>query len=115
MSQNPITRRAYVIRPRQELIDHLLAAAEPDLIGICEEPTVVMTEPLPFEGKLEGFRSLILKRCKEAFLNNLFDFEPFTDLSQRNVLLGEQSSLVETFDRWWTTEEVDTLEIPTSW
>lgn len=48
--QNPIIRRAYIIRPRQELIDELTAAGGSDLVERCEAPNVVMAEALPYEG-----------------------------------------------------------------
>lgn len=115
MSQNPTIRRAYVVHPRQELIDRLLQVGEADSIGIYGEPSVVMTEPLPYEGKLEGYRSLILSKCKEAYLIDLFQFSPFSDALQRNALLGEYPSLVEVFDKWWVAEEANTLEIETTW
>lgn len=115
MSQDPIIRRAYIVRARPELIDRLVEFGASDLIGICGEPSVVMTEPLPYEGKLEGYRSLILKKCKEAYLADLFQFEPFNSVPERSALLGDYPSLSEIFDRWWVAEEADTLEIGTSW
>jgi hypothetical protein len=97
------------------LLTQLQALGEIDLAGICCDPTVVMTEPLPYEGKLESFGQLILTKCKEAFIADLFVFEPFSDPVQRHTILGTQSTLTETFDQWWTAEQVDTLEIQTTW
>lgn len=115
MSQNPLTRRAYLIRPNQELKAHFLEMEQQDLIDSLLIPTVVMTEALPFEGKLEGYRTLIQTKCKEAYLTDLFALEPFENLSERQTLPGDQTSLIETFDKWWILEEVDTLEIATTW
>jgi hypothetical protein len=113
--QNPICRRAYVVRPRQDLLDRLREIGEEDLLGLCGEPSVVMTEPLPYEGKLEGYRALILAKCKEAYISDLFEFEPFSDSAQRVKLLGDHETAVATFDQWWTAEKADTLEIKTTW
>ncbi len=115
MSQNPLTRRAYLIRPNQELKAHFLEIEQQDLIDSLLIPTVVMTEALPFEGKLEGYRALIQTKCKEAYLTDLFALESFENLSERQTLPGDQTSLIETFDKWWILEEVDTLEIATTW
>ncbi len=108
-------RRAYCMRPRPQLahrMETLGLAEDFDFIG---QPVVVMTETLPFEGKLEGYRALILRRCKEAFLQEFFEDGPLSDLSLRETLLGEDLVLAEAFDLWWTAEEVETLEIKTTW
>lgn len=85
-----------------------------DIDYLCQ-PTIVMTEALPFEGKLEGYRALILEKCKEAFLEAFFRDGLFSDASQRDALLGQGISLNESFDLWWTAEEVETIEIQTTW
>lgn len=113
--QNPSSRRAYCIRPRPELAGRLELLGMADELDFLGEPTIVMTESLPYEGKLEGYRSLILQRCKEAFLDALFDDGPLSNLPQREALLGKGTSLTAAFDLWWTAEEVDTIEIQTTW
>lgn len=113
--QNPIIRRAYVIRPRPELSQRLEALELSEDLDFLGQPTVVMTEPLPFEGKLEGYRRLILRKCKEAFLQELLEFEPLATESHRIALLSAETPLEQSFDQWWTAEEVDTLEIATTW
>lgn len=86
-----------------------------DDLDFLGQPTVVMTESLPFEGKLEGYRALILGRCKEVFLDALLQDGPLSNLAQRETLLGQGTSLSAAFDLWWTAEEIDTMEIETTW
>lgn len=66
-------------------------------------------------GGLEDYRSLILKKCKEAFLSDLLEFEQLSILSLREGMLGKCGDLSETFGRWWVAEEVETIEIKRSW
>lgn len=115
-TQNQSLRRAYCIRPRPELVARLKAIGldSDDTEFLCQS-TVVMTEALPYEGKLEGFRALILKKCKEAFLNELFAFAPLSELAHREALFGKDSQLADAFELWWLAEEVETIEIQTTW
>lgn len=115
MSQNPSVRRTYIIRPRRALLDLLALLGHSDFIESCKVPTVVMTEALPFEGKLEGYRTLILKKCKERFLAHELSFLPLSDTELHAKLVGVHSSLVEAFDTWWESEEAESLEIQTDW
>jgi hypothetical protein len=114
-AQNPLMRRAYLIRPRAELeaAIHNLGLSEDT--EYLMQTVVTMTEALPYEGKLEGFRSLILAKCKEAFLRDLFEYAPLSDNRTRSALLGDFVTTQECFDRWWTAEEIETVEIPTTW
>ncbi len=113
--QNPHLRRAYIVRPKASLLVQLERLLGKECAESFGDPTVVMTAALPFEGKLEGYRVPILRKCKEAFMQALQEFEPFSNPSSRQEILGAHSSSVAEFDVWWTTEEVETLEIPTSW
>lgn len=115
MSQNPLCRRTYLVCARPELMMHLQAIGEPELAQIWAAQTTVMTEPLLYEGKLEGYRSAILEKCKEAYLTSLFELEDWESMAEAEPLLGKYPSLVAMFDQWWTAEEVDTLEIETTW
>jgi hypothetical protein len=114
--QNPLLRRAYLIRPRAEfttvLRDSQLGA---DDVEYLSRPIVSMTELLPYEGKLEGYRALVLKNCKEAFIRELFEYLPLADDEIRHALLGEIVTLEGCFDSWWTAEEIETIEVPTTW
>jgi hypothetical protein len=113
--QEPLLRRAYAIRARPELAEKLAAIGLADDFDLLGQQTVVMTQAVGFEAKLEGRRELILARCKEAFLNDLFEFFPLSHQSNRQALLGEGLSLAKAFDLWWSAEEVETIEIETSW
>lgn len=115
LSQNPPMRRAYFIRPLPALFERLISLGLAEDAEFLAPPTVVMTEMLPFEGGLEGYRSLILNKCKEAFLNGLLEYEPLSDSSYRNRLLGEDLTLADCFDIWWAAEEVETIEIKRTW
>jgi hypothetical protein len=58
--QNPLLRRAYLIRPRNELTTALRGSQlEKDDVEFLSRPVVSMTELLPYEGKLESYRVLI--------------------------------------------------------
>jgi len=113
--QNPLMRRAYYVRPKHELAKLLESIGMADAVEFLAEAKVVMTEALPFEGKLEGWRSLILHRCKEAFLNATFEDWPPSDMSRLETLLGKDEEGKLDFDRWWTAAEVDVIEVETSW
>jgi hypothetical protein len=113
--QNPSLRRAYCIRPKLELSQRLASIGLEDDFEFLGNPKVVMTEALPYEEKLEGFRTTILKFCKEAFINDLCEFMPLSELEHREALFGKNASLTEAFDHGWVAEEVDTIEIKTTW
>jgi hypothetical protein len=113
--QDPSLRRAYLVRPRPELAPRLSVLGLAEDIEFLGQPTVVMTEAVPYEGKLEGYRALVLRKCKEAFLADLFEFLPLSEAAHREVLLGKDVALADAFDLWWSAEEVETIEIPTTW
>ncbi|MFC5743758.1 hypothetical protein [Dyella tabacisoli] len=109
-SQSPVIRRAYVVRASSQLLARLAEVGEADLAESLSVPTVVMTEPLRYEGKLEGYRSLILGKCKTGFITDLHDLlgDQFTNL------FGDLPA-VAVFDNWWLAEEADAIEIATDW
>lgn len=114
-SQNPLIRRAYLIRPRPELCAQLDALGLSDDFDFLARQTVVMTAPLPYGEKIEGYRNLILQESKKSFLRDLFEYEPLLNEAHRSALLGTIFPLENSFDRWWIAEEVETLEIDTTW
>jgi hypothetical protein len=114
-SCNLVLRRAYLVRPRPELSSRLEVLGLSDDIYFLAQQSVVMTTPLPYEDKIEGYRELILRKCKEAFLQDLMEYEPLADAGYCEALLGSGIALDEAFDRWWTAEEIETLEIATTW
>jgi hypothetical protein len=113
--QNPLVRRAYYVRPKPELAKLLESMGMADAFEFLGEAGVVMTEALPWEGRLEGYRSLILTKCKQAFLNAKFEDWPSSELPLLEMSLGKDVMGKLDFDRWWTAEEVDVTEVETSW
>ena len=114
-SQDIAARRVYVVKPKKELLDKLIELGESSLIEYIVIPQVVMTEELPFEEYLEGWRSKILTLCKQAFLDELlieYQFFPEETFIQ---LFGNETISDKSFDRWWITEEAEYLQIPTNW
>ena len=108
-TQGVFGRRVYIIRPKKELIDHILEIdpACKDDIDYFSMPTVVMTEEVSFEGDLEGWRSYIEDKCKEAYLReNIEDF-PLSVMEKPEALLKDMNILKRFFDKWWITEEAD--------
>jgi len=114
-AQNPLIRRAYYVRPKPELANRLESIGMADAAEFLTEAKVVMSDALPFEGKLEGWRSLVLTRCKEAFLNALFEDGPLSEHPAREMLFGKDVSGAPAFDQWWIAEEIDVIEIDTTW
>jgi hypothetical protein len=113
--QDPSLRRAYLVRPRPELAHRLSALGLAEHIELLGRPAVVMTEAVSYEGKLEGYRALVLRKCKEAFLADQFEFLPLSEAAHREALFGKGVTLADAFDLWWSAEEVETIEIPTTW
>ena len=109
--QNPTIRRAYVVRAKPSIREHLEPRGEADLAETLSRPTVVMTEALPYDGKLESYRSLILGKLKAAFIGDLREFLGRDDCAS---LFGDFPDVI-LFDTWWVAEEADTIEIATSW
>ncbi|RUL79915.1 hypothetical protein [Dyella choica] len=108
--QNPVMRRAYVVRASSQLLAHLAELGEADLAESLSSPSVVMTEPLRYEGKLEGYRSLILGKCKARFITELSE-----SVGERFITLFGDLPAMALFDAWWLAEEADTVEITTDW
>jgi hypothetical protein len=108
-------RRAYLIRPRPALAPKLESMGLADELDFLARQTVLMTEPLPYETKLEGYREVILEKCKEIFLKDLCELSALADATHRETLFGRGISPLEAFDLWWTAEVVETMEIPTTW
>ncbi len=108
-NQDVYARRVYVVRPKKELLD-LILSIDPtckDEIDLYNRPTVVMTEDVPFEREIEGWRGAIESKCKEAFLrDNIYDF-PLFDMDKPENLLIEMDILIQYFDKWWVIEEAD--------
>lgn len=48
-------------------------------------------------------------------MRELFQHLPLADVEIRRALLDEIVTLEVCFDHWWTAEEIDTIEVPTTW
>ncbi len=117
-SQDIPDRRMYVIKPRLCLIKKITPFFSSSGLEFVEKPNVVMTEELPFEQHLEGWRAVILKKCKEAFIKEQMEYGIFCELEEKDLgdLLGSTSDMQECFDKWWLAEETaDWIEIPMNW
>ncbi|WP_395742125.1 hypothetical protein [Prosthecobacter sp.] len=107
-------RRVYVVRSKPELIVQLKelgSKLDADAIELLQSPTVVMTEEVPFERDLEGWRVAIMNKCKEAYLRESMDFFPLSALELPEGLLTDMATLTAFFDQWWDAEEADSIEI----
>lgn len=117
-TEDIMDRRVYVVKPGDALFEKLETLEDRDLISQLCKPWVVMTEELPFEEYLEGWRSKILELCKLAFLKENFDFtEEYTLYLPEDILslFVNIEFTREFFDAWWVTEEAEYIQIPTSW
>jgi len=113
--QDILTRRVYIIKPNSELLKKLSTLNDEDCLDFYSQATVVMTEELYFEESLEGWRKQILDKCKERYLHDLLEFEPFNDMELRKNIIGEENNLLTLFDKWWTAEEASYIQIKTDW
>ena len=113
--QNPTVRRAYIVRPSEALLARLASMFDAEDVKHFGRHVIVTTEPVIWEGKLEGFRATILREIKQAHLEEYFEDYPFSDTARRTEILGSELANPETFDRWWIAEETDIIEIETNW
>ena len=110
------SRRVYVVKPKLELKEHLSKLGKQDLFDYLNEPTVLMTEELPFEEFIEGWRTKIKRKCKEHFIESLSGkYCTFETKEERDQTLGTSTSDEDLFDKWWSTEEADYMQIETNW
>ncbi len=114
-SQDIPSRRVYVVRATKELIARVTELGDPDLLQVIARPEVVMTQELPFEEYIEGWRTKILENCKIAFLQELMIEYPIMDKNAAKTLFGNTEPSIELFDKWWMAEEAEYTEIPTNW
>ena len=114
-SQDIPDRRVYVMLAKPELLARTQSLHDEVLVDTLATPHVVMTEELPFEGYLEGWRSQIQVASKLKFLEDLLgEYCPFeTDADARRVL-GSITVSEELFDKWWIAEEAEYTELERS-
>lgn len=110
-------RRVYVIRATPELLARAKGLPDDDLVDVLATPHVVMTEELPFERYLEGWRNSIRVVSKLKFLEEILEtYCPFASVADALQVLGSTTVTEELFDRWWVAEEAEYTELePSSW
>ncbi|MCX4030342.1 hypothetical protein H0A36_26370 [Endozoicomonas sp. SM1973] len=114
--QDILTRRVYIVRAKEELIERLSSHFNTDDLNEISRPQVVMTEELYFEKHLEGWRRKILEKCKESFLKDELEYGLLDEIVDLEKVLGQTSDLQKCFDQWWVAEEAaDYIEIETDW
>ena len=108
-------RRVYVVRARPELLKRVAGLGDSDLREALARPYVVMTEELPFERFLEGWRPVIRRVSKIEFLEEVLErCSPFPSDEFAMQALGGTTPTEELFDRWWTAEEAEYIELERS-
>jgi hypothetical protein len=114
--QSIFSRKVYTVHAKKELLQHLEKIAEPQSVDLFRDTTVIMTDDVDFERHIEGWGIKLTKAAKETFVENLFgEFSPFVDEHELFNVLGETTSYVELFDRWFTIAEVEYLKISKDW
>ena len=108
-------RRVYVMRPNESLLEKISLLDDVELLKDINRPQVVMTEELPFEEYLEGWRLKILNICKVTFLKEILLEYPIMNEQTAVELLGSVEPTSELFDQWWEAEEAEYTEIKTNW
>ena len=109
------TRRIYVVKPRQELIDKLRCLDAREVVGDLTVPFVVMTDELPYEKYLEGWRKTILEQCKLNFIKRFILEFPWIPEEYWEEIPRISELSTEAFDLYWEAEEAHYLNIPTTW
>ncbi|WOO40909.1 hypothetical protein [Rubellicoccus peritrichatus] len=112
-TQDIYDRCVYVIRPKEELIDFILKLrpGANENLNYFRIPTAVMTEAVPFEQDLEGWRIPLKNKCKEAYLRENINEFPLCEIEKPEGLLENMDTLICFFDKWWVAEEADHIEI----
>ena len=109
-------RSVYIVRAKPELLERIQALNQIDLMTDLARPTVVMTEELPFEKYLEGWRKTIYQHCQRSFIEQLLhDNNPFPSDAVQIQVLGTETDEIKLFEQWWTAEEADYLQVSTTW
>ena len=108
-------RRIYLVKPRIKLINILKNLKEDEIVTDVLRPHVVMTEELPFEEYLEGYRKTVLELCKLGFLKENIHEYPLIPESLWSNIPSINDISVETFDMYWETVEAEYTNIPTTW
>ncbi|MDF1755236.1 MAG: hypothetical protein P1U89_20775 [Verrucomicrobiales bacterium] len=103
--QDCYSRKIFLIEPLPEAGKDL-----PDLEvdSIFLEPTVIMTESVPFEQELEGWQPAIKRKAKEAFLIHLIEFYDGHSLpvSIPDKTFDSMEAIETYFDQYWSVRPI---------
>ena len=106
-------RLGYLVKVRGELFTKL-RELDSDLVEYFAENYVMMTDELEYEKYLEGWSKLIISNCKSQFIKEVV-YELDYSKDELLTLFGDFESENELFDKWWTLEYADCMQIPTDW
>ena len=107
------SRLGYLVVARKELLARL-AGLDSNLVELFSEHYVLSTDELEYEKFFEGWKSVIIDKCKSHFIKEvIFDLDYSKD--EMLSLFGSFESELELFDKWWTLENTDCFQIPTDW
>lgn len=113
-TQDIESRRVYVVKPKAILLERLSKYGDDRLTDILSRLHVIMTEELPFEEYLEGWRSQTLMVAKSQYLEELLvSYPAFSSASEAEAIIGGSNPSVELFDQWCVAEEAEYTELPT--
>ena len=106
-------RRIYVVRPNDVLLDEIRSRSSSSGVDLeyIQMPRVVMTEEVPFERDLEGWRPAILRKCKQAFVVEMWEDLETIGLPLPDAISTDLDVQLALFDSWWIAEEAEEIEI----
>ena len=115
--QNPLSRRLYLVRPRDELLTKLGITADHPAMAV----TGIITPRLRYETWFEGWGRAWRSKAKGDFLTSFIKLwsSPFAPAGVSSDFLATLQTSDESerlFDMWWTLQErIDLLEIDSDW
>lgn len=117
-TQNPLTRRLFLISPRQSFFERLKISQDHP----ASEVVGIITPRLPYETWFEGWRRAWRTKAKQDFLEDFRDLWSSPDGLEASISpefvkeLYNEEPADQLFDRWWTIrEDFDLLEIDEAW
>ena len=106
-TQDLICRRTYVVTANEEF-KAVMKELNIDELENMSFPVVAMTEEVPFERDLEGWRSAIRSNSKESFLREFVSEYP---MELREKLSAKRSEGTIKFDDWFVATEAESIEL----
>lgn len=115
--QNPLTRRLFLVSPKEVLLAELGVSASHEVAAMVG----IVSPKLAYETWFEGWSLAWRVKAKEEFLHwflEVWDSEGAPASLPPDFLRGLRSARlnVSTFDQWWTIQPASELiEIDDSW